>query len=127
MVGVVVGRDVGVDVENIPASVPFDVVDRSFHPAERAAVRAASPAEQPARFAETWTLKEAYLKARGVGLLEELDRFSVGLSPPRLVTADDTSGWQLQAFTPTPSHRAALCVRGGDVASLRVTVRWDTE
>jgi 4'-phosphopantetheinyl transferase len=126
MVAVVVGRDVGVDVEQVPASAPFDVVDRSFAPTERAMVRSAPPGEQPARFAEIWTLKEAYVKARGMGLSLALDGFAFQLSPPRLVVADDLSDWHVESHAPTPQHRSAVCVRRDPERAVCVKTRWDS-
>jgi 4'-phosphopantetheinyl transferase len=123
LVGVTVDRDVGVDVEGVPAAVPLDVVDRCFSPGERAALHAAPPGARPARFAELWTLKEAYVKARGAGLALPLDAFAFGLDPPRLLLGDDPSAWQLELLTPTAVHRAALCAR--DRRPIRVGVRWD--
>jgi len=125
MVAVVVGRDIGVDVEEVPPSAPFDVVDRSFAPAERATVRSAPPGEQPARFAELWTLKEAYVKARGLGLSLALEGFAFQLSPPRLVVADDLSDWEVASHAPTPRHRAAVCVRRQPGMTHCVMTRWD--
>jgi 4'-phosphopantetheinyl transferase len=125
MVAVVVGRDIGVDVECVPESAPLDVVDRSFAPAERAIVRSAPAGEQPARFAELWTLKEAYVKARGLGLSLALEGFAFQLSPPRLVVADDLSDWEVESHAPTPQHRAAVCVRRQTGMTLRVRASWD--
>jgi 4'-phosphopantetheinyl transferase len=125
MVSVAVGRDVGVDVERVPGSVPFDVVDRSFAPSERALVRSAPPEEQPDLFAEIWTLKEAYVKARGLGLALELDGFAFQLSPVRLLAAEGPLDWHVESFSPTDAHRAALCVRREPGMPLCVKVRWD--
>jgi 4'-phosphopantetheinyl transferase len=123
LVGVTVDRDVGVDVEGVPAEVPLDVVDRCFTPGERAAVLDAPPRDRPACFAELWTLKEAYAKARGLGLALPLDAVAFELNPPRLVLGDDPSAWHLELLAPTAAHRAALCVRGD--RQVRVGVRWD--
>jgi 4'-phosphopantetheinyl transferase len=123
MVAVTVARDVGVDVEALPASVPFDVVDRAFSRSERAAVRAAPASEQADRFTELWSLKEAYVKARGLGLSLPLESFAFELAPPRLALGDESSAWHVQLLTPTAEHRAALCIRGD--RSIRVVVRWD--
>jgi 4'-phosphopantetheinyl transferase len=125
MVSVVVGRDVGVDVERVPESVPFDVVDRSFAPTERETVRSAPLCEQPGRFAEIWTLKEAYVKARGLGLSLALGGFAFQLSPPRLFVADDLSDWHVESLEPTPQHRAAICVSREAGMALCVKTRWD--
>ncbi|HWO23630.1 MAG TPA: 4'-phosphopantetheinyl transferase superfamily protein [Kofleriaceae bacterium] len=61
------GREVGVDVERI-AELPRDLIDTIASPAEAAALRALPAAAQAERFFTLWTLKEAYVKARGQGL-----------------------------------------------------------
>ena len=50
------------------ADAPLHLADHYFAPAEIAALRALPPPAQSTRFFEYWTLKESYLKARGVGL-----------------------------------------------------------
>src|SRR5690606_16111721 len=60
---------VGVDVENIRRRAPVDVADTFFAPGEVAALRALPLEQQPERFFEYWTLKESYIKARGLGLM----------------------------------------------------------
>lgn len=66
--GVTRGRTLGVDAEPL-ARAPdvLALAETIFTPAERAALRAAG--ERGGRLAvELWTLKEAYMKARGLGL-----------------------------------------------------------
>jgi 4'-phosphopantetheinyl transferase len=71
------GAIVGVDVE------PFDrakqilpLAPGVFSPAEQAQLRALPEAEQRDRALSLWTLKESYIKARGLGLSLPLDKFS---------------------------------------------------
>ena len=125
MVAVVLDRDVGVDVERVPAALPADVVDSSFCEVERAALRAAPAHERAALFTELWTLKEAYAKARGLGLSLALDSFAFALGPPRLVAGDDPAEWHVLTMSPTAAHRASVCVRVGLHQSLRVRTRQD--
>lgn len=127
-----VGRDVGVDVENTARSSDIDEVTiaaRYFSPSEARAVRSASRTERPDRFFGIWTLKEAYVKARGLGLQLPLDRFSVsiggvtaGVGDASIDVAqsaaiafgpeieDDPHHWQLQLYRPTPRHRLAVAI-----------------
>jgi 4'-phosphopantetheinyl transferase len=124
MVAVAAGFDLGVDVELVPQRVPEDVVERCFVDVERDAVACAA-ARGPFRFAEIWTLKEGYSKARGLGLALPFESFAVDAERPRLIRADDgeESRWQLLSLSPTATHRAAVCVRSERRA--HVTVRWD--
>lgn len=113
------GREVGIDVEDLDRmAVNPDLPRHYFSPAEVAALDATPPAERPSRFFEYWTLKEAYIKARGMGLSLPLDGFSIHLEghrPPRITfapsIADDPSSWQFAQFDPGPRHRLALAVR----------------
>ena len=110
-------RDVGLDVETWRDDVPALLVQRCFGPDERTALASLPTAAQPRRFVELWTLKEAYIKARGLGLSLPLERIGLALDdgPPRLVLdpslGDDGASWQLALWSPTSSHAAALCVQ----------------
>jgi 4'-phosphopantetheinyl transferase len=109
---------IGVDVENVRRRAPLDVAETFFAPAEVAALRALPLEQQPGRFFEYWTLKESYIKARGLGLTIPLDQFAfriqAGRSPrieidPR--QQDDPAAWQFVHVRPTEEHLVALCVR----------------
>jgi 4'-phosphopantetheinyl transferase len=106
------------------------LIARCFAPDERAALAALPAAAQPRRFIELWTLKEAYIKARGLGLSLPLERISLTLddAQPRLTLdpslGDDAASWQLALWSPTATHAAALCVRRGDGPLLTIDSRW---
>ena len=131
---IAVERDVGIDVEEVERAVrAMEVADRFFSPSEVSALRALPEAEQPARFITYWTLKESYIKARGLGLAIPLDQFSFlideGKEPgialdPRL--NDHPATWQFARLRPTRRHAVAAAVRiapGERVAlSARMTV-----
>jgi 4'-phosphopantetheinyl transferase len=112
-------REVGVDVEELERAVrAMEVADRFFSPSEVTALRALPEADQPARFITYWTLKEAYIKARGMGLAIPLDQFSFLISQgrepgiafdPRL--KDDPATWQFARLLPTRRHAVAAAVR----------------
>lgn len=70
LVAVVTGGLLGADVEDEPFAA-FDrasLVRRMCSPAERAALDAIPPTLRRRALARAWTIKEATLKARGVGL-----------------------------------------------------------
>lgn len=67
-------------------------------------------------FYATWTRKEAFIKALGLGLAQPLDSFSVTLLPgqrPRLLEVPDgrPAAWTLRAFSPARGYEAALAIR----------------
>jgi 4'-phosphopantetheinyl transferase len=105
------GDEVGLDLEPWRDDAPPELVTRCFTPDEQAGLAALPPAARPRRFVELWVVKEAYLKARGVGLDLPLQTIHVGFDPLRLVCDDDAATWQLALWSPTPDHCAALCVR----------------
>jgi 4'-phosphopantetheinyl transferase len=81
---------VGVDVEHAGRKAPLRISETCFAPAEREALAALPEADRGGRFFEHWTLKEAFLKAVGLGLTYPLERlsFSVGESPRVLLPED---------------------------------------
>lgn len=117
------GRLVGVDVERVDRLLREDVAGRHFAPDEVRDLRALPPDAQARAFFEYWTLKEAYIKARGMGLAIPLADFAFTLAPPaapaiRFVDGfDDRPGrWQFWQAWPTPDHRLALAVTRDDEA-----------
>jgi len=114
---VTLGRDIGVDVERVMRGVAGDVVhDGVLSPGEVAALRALGPEARDRAFFTVWTRKEAYAKARGLGLSLPFDRFSVSLDPaaPALLSADDDdpARWTLRDVEAGAGYAAALAVSG---------------
>ncbi|MBO0595351.1 4-phosphopantetheinyl transferase family protein [Nesterenkonia sp. E16_7] len=62
------GQQVGVDLEAIPERLAPGFAEYALHRAERAALRRLSPDSRTRSLIESWVLKEAVLKAAGVGL-----------------------------------------------------------
>lgn len=63
------GRQVGVDIEVIRSDVEYlSLAERFFTRREYEKLRHTSKQDQPERFFHYWTCKEAYLKARGLGI-----------------------------------------------------------
>ncbi len=112
---------VGVDVEEVRASpAPAAVASRYFAPQEILALHALPENRQSDRIYELWTLKEAYIKARGLGLSIPLDQFSFRLEGDRCVQLaieaslqDRPELWKFWQFRPSADHVLALCVRHG--------------
>jgi 4'-phosphopantetheinyl transferase len=122
--------DVGVDVERIVRTAPLEVADRYFAQAEVAALRALAPHEQGRRFFDYWTLKESYIKARGLGLARPLSSFAFhfhddGVPSIEIDAAleDDGQAWQFEQRLVTGEHLVAICARMGSHRK-RLSVSW---
>lgn len=106
---------VGVDVETVSRRVaPLSTALRFFAPEEVEALRGLPEPAAIERFFDYWTLKEAYLKARGFGLNLPLDAFAMQVSREAIeisfkpYIADDPQGWRFYLCSPSPSHRLAI-------------------
>src|SRR5882757_670692 len=116
LIAIAIGRAVGVDVERIRTDLdPDSIAARFFSAGERKILASlAGPARYQAFFT-CWTRKEAYLKARGVGLSLPLDQFDVSFLPnevPRLLATRpdpaEAGRWRLEALDVAAGYEAAL-------------------
>jgi 4'-phosphopantetheinyl transferase len=110
--------DVGADVEKVDAARVDEGVWKSyFAPIEVAALAALPPEARTERFFRYWTLKEAYIKARGQGMGIPLDQFWFALeagAPLRIAFApalDDRPGrWQFAQQFLSPDFLLAVAL-----------------
>lgn len=116
---ITLGREIGVDVECVDRQLTHESIpERFFSPQEVDDLRALPASSQDVVFFDYWTLKESYIKARGLGLALPLGQFTFRLrppAPPRIEFApelhDVPATWQFAQFWPTPRHRMAVAVR----------------
>ncbi|MCA1376369.1 MULTISPECIES: 4'-phosphopantetheinyl transferase superfamily protein [unclassified Bradyrhizobium] len=106
---------VGVDVETVSRRVaPLSTALRFFAPEEVEALRGLPEPAAIERFFDYWTLKEAYLKARGFGLNLPLDAFAMQVSREAIEISfkpdivDDPNAWRFSLCSPSPAHRLAI-------------------
>jgi 4'-phosphopantetheinyl transferase len=125
--------DVGVDVEDLQRiDDPMPLARHAFAASEVADLESLSADDQRVRFFEYWTLKEAWLKCRGVGLSEPLDRaaFRWGKADagPQLQewVSRAHSPWQFRVSRPTSRHVMAVAVRCGSPQQFSIVERWTT-
>ena len=120
---------VGVDVEQLRdlADLP-GLARHSLGADERSALDALPVARRAEGFIAAWTRKEAYLKARGLGLAQ-LKSVSVNVDPDAsaaLLRADDdpraAERWKLVDLTVGAGYRAALAVLGDSEVVVRRTL-----
>ena len=108
--------EMGVDVEHLDRQAALGVADRFFSPLEAAELAGLAPELQPQRFFEYWTLKESYIKARGMGLSIPLDRFSFEFPTSESVSlctdpvlGDDAGRWQFWQLRLPGNYQLAIC------------------
>jgi 4'-phosphopantetheinyl transferase len=76
------GCELGIDLEQIRSDVDFEgIVDSHFSTREKAAWTALPIPQQTEGFFHGWVRKEAYVKARGEGLMRDGARYSVSVAP----------------------------------------------
>lgn len=119
------GLRVGIDVEAFARRRNLEIARRYFSPREIAGLRALPPADQPRRFLELWTLKEAYLKAIGMGISGGLgsmtfDLGAGGISFER-VADPDAARWKFHQRKVGETHLVALACKPGVTDSALVT------
>ena len=127
-VAVALDREVGVDVERIaPSRADEEVARQLFAPAEFAAFQEEPEGGRAEAFFDVWTLKEAYIKAVGLGVALPLTDFAFTRDPLRISfapTLEDTpSRWLFRRFRSAPDVAMALAARRGPGAEPVVNLR----
>lgn len=113
--------EVGVDVEAQQRAEEIAEVEyKVFSPAELAQLDALPATEQPDRYLSLWTLKEAYIKARGMGMalpLREISFLFDGAGAARLEVAADVdeepTRWRFRQLD-YAGHRIAIAGESTD-------------
>ncbi len=114
---VTAGSEPGIDAEEIRDTGDLlDLGTRYFSLSESAALRACSKEMMLKRFFSLWTLKEAYSKARGLGLSLPLSEYSFDLGGQFIVLRCSresdrfSSEWTFTLTRPTARHVLATAV-----------------
>lgn len=127
--GVSRGLEVGIDVESIDRIVDAEAVARRFFaPSEIAMLDACAGDEHATRFVELWTLKEAYVKAIGRGLIVPLDQFSFSFDPVGRIQFTAEAGMNAGPFafkllSLVANTRVAVAVRCDDPSLVRIVAK----
>lgn len=114
------GVEVGCDIEWRDDRLHVEAITEGFFaPAEREAIRRLPQRSRAQGFFNAWTRKEAFMKARGLGLSLPLDAVEVSLVPgePAVFRRGGT-GWSLHAFEPVPGLHAAVVTEGSGTVRL---------
>lgn len=144
---------VGIDVENVTRNLDYLTLAKSCfsRPEVENLLQQKSLETMKQRFFEYWTLKEAYIKARGMGLSLPLEHFHYQLesrasakydensnssSAPALVPADYqisitfeapiidlSSEWEFKVFRLLPDHLVSIAAKTGG-KKIRIHVKY---
>lgn len=125
-------REVGIDAETLRRPLPvMRLAGRFFAASEVDRLRERPAAERRRCFLELWTLKEAFAKARGLGLRLRFDQIAFDPSDPErillrapLAALGGDESWRFQLFSVGASHLVASCARGSPDDPATPRVRW---
>ncbi len=120
--------EIGVDVEHVERELNYDaMVNNLFSYQDIAELSGLEGENRKKRFFDIWTLKEAYIKACGMGLSIPLDRFYFSFSDPDRISIGFDQGcderpeaWQFWQVQPTESHIAAVALKSHHPKQLTV-------
>ncbi|HEY6333216.1 MAG TPA: 4'-phosphopantetheinyl transferase superfamily protein [Blastocatellia bacterium] len=120
MLAFALGRDLGIDIEQIRADFATDdIAERFFSAYEVETLRALPPEQHAEAFFTCWTRKEAFIKAIGEGLSCPLDKFDVTLGPEEpasllatRVEGQPASKWSMRSLDAGEGFKAAIVVEG---------------
>ena len=128
--------DVGIDVERIDRAVDArEIAARHFTEIEATFVAAGTGRRSSGSVFchDVWTLKEAFVKAVGRGLMQPLREFGFLLEGPHDIRLDiiappgapsgDTGEWAFALFAPSPDTRMAVAARSAAGVTRRVVTR----
>jgi 4'-phosphopantetheinyl transferase len=112
--------EIGIDLEHIrPDFTGEDTARRFFSTTEVACLSKLAESSRHEAFFNCWTRKEAFIKAKGIGLSLPLDQFDVTVAPAEpaalLRTRWDESEaarWSLKAIDIGPAYVGAVAVGG---------------
>lgn len=113
-------RHLGVDVEYMRTGIDYEgLAGYCFSPVEQETLKGLAPGQVHEAFYNCWTRKEAYIKARGMGLSLPLTLFDVSLLPgseAALLQSREDPGevqrWSMCRLFPGTDYAGALAVEG---------------
>jgi 4'-phosphopantetheinyl transferase len=122
LVGISSGATIGVDLEIAArrSGKPLALAKRYFSAAETEALAALEGEELHRAFMHAWACKEAVVKASGLGIANQLCRFTVDVNPARPpamldMQDDDPAQWRLAVVWPDSWAIAAVAVRQREI------------
>ena len=122
LVGVTSSGPLGVDLEQSDRETlqPRALSRRYFSREEQQELDGVPEQNLHRAFIHAWACKEAVVKAAGLGIANQLCRFTVSIDPdqaPALLAmeGDDAGEWQLALLNPAPGYLAAAALRQAEL------------
>ena len=123
VLAVTLDQEIGVDVEYLlRPGKSVEIAESFFSPSEVQELLALPLEKQKDRFFDLWTLKEAYIKACGMGLSIPLDHFSYSFPQQGEISISFENGrqdqpeyWQLWQIRPSDNHKVAMAIKGNTI------------
>jgi 4'-phosphopantetheinyl transferase len=114
--------EIGVDLEHVRPEFAGDDIARRFFSSDEVASLTKLPANvRHEAFFNCWTRKEAFIKAKGIGLSLPLDQFDVTMAPgePAILLRtrwdeNEAARWSLKAIDVGPGYVAAVALASRD-------------
>lgn len=119
VVAITVDTDIGADIQRREHHKPVaDLAGRFFHEDETRELVELEAKRQTEQFFRLWTLKEAYLKARGLGIANGLDKVRFHIDNNGLITGkfdtaleDDAGKWQFHHYELEEDYCLSLAMK----------------
>lgn len=119
----------GVDIEyGLKPRRVEKIAERYFSSVEIAGFASLAEGQLQQRFYDLWSLKEAYIKACGMGLAIPLDQFSYSFHEDNKIEIafddardDDSEFWQFWQLESEPDYHLALAIKKEEAATVVVS------
>jgi 4'-phosphopantetheinyl transferase len=123
-------KKIGCDIESLSRKISIKAIaQRYFSAIEFDALMALPPPQQRRRFFEYWTLKEAFVKATGMGISQGLESFNFTIGKAKTgqfndniqldfspsCTEQDSQDWHSYLLYPDKKHCIALSVKAKNI------------
>jgi 4'-phosphopantetheinyl transferase len=132
VLAITIGQELGVDVEYLLSpEKTVNIAESFFSPIEVQHLFTLPAKKRTDRFFDLWTLKEAYIKACGMGLSIPLDHvsfsfprqeeISISFKPER---DNQPEYWQFWQISPNDIHKVSMAIKTDKInVSYSITIR----
>ena len=125
------GNDCGIDAEKLDARHHMTgIAQRMFSAEECRQLESLSGAEMSEAFFSRWVLREAFVKAKGIGIFYPTRKLHFDIRDDNTIRVrfdpdlDESDGdWQFELLRPTEEHITAIALRRDGSADFRIVKR----